>query len=181
MKFKVIYADPPYSYRNKKTGGSMKSGSANKYPTLSMDDIKTLPVEKISDSNSVLYLWATTPLLPEILEIMKYWGYKYKTALYWRKIMSLGMGFWYRGQVEILLVGIRGGIRAFRIQKSNFVQTRVRRHSQKPDEFYNLIEANNLSPRIELFATKNRKGWTSIGYEIDGKDINESLKEIIEK
>lgn len=181
MKYKVILCDAPWSYRNKNTGGSMSSGSANKYSTLSMEDIKNLPISEISDKNSVLYLWATTPLLPEALEVLQYWGFKYKTALYWRKIMSLGMGFWYRGQVEMLLMGVRGNLKAFRIQKPNFIQTKVRKHSQKPDEFYDLIEENKLTPRIELFATSKRKGWTSIGYEIDGLDIREAMEKVIEK
>lgn len=165
-KYQIIYADPPWSYRNKKTGGSMKSGSAVKYPTMSIEEIKALPVGDISESDCALFLWATVPLLPEALEVMKAWGFKYKTSLFWRKIMSLGMGFWYRGQVEMLLLGIRGKVRAFRIQKANIIQTKTRRHSQKPDEFRALIEATDLSPRIELFARERIFGWDSWGNEI---------------
>ena len=166
-KYQIICADPPWEYRNKKTGGSMKSGSITKYQTMSLQEICGLSVSTISDKNSVLFLWATVPLLPEALLVMEKWGFKYKTALFWRKIMSLGMGFWYRGQVEILLMGIKGKLKAFRIQKANFVQTKVRKHSQKPDEFYELIEASNLNPKIELFARQKRQGWDVWGNEVE--------------
>jgi N6-adenosine-specific RNA methylase IME4 len=164
-KYKIIYADPPWSYRNKKTGGSMNSGSQSKYSTLSLKEICTLPVKTISEKDSILFLWATVPLLPEALEVMKNWGFHYKTALFWRKIMTLGMGFWFRGQVEILLMGVRGRVKAFRIQKPNFIQARVREHSRKPDEFRNLIEETGLNPRIELFAREETKDWDVWGNE----------------
>jgi len=144
----------------------MKSGASQKYSTMSLNEIKNIPVQNIADKNSVLFLWATVPLLPEALEVINAWGYKYKTSLFWRKIMSLGMGFWFRGQVEILLMGIKGNIKAFRLQRVNFIQSKVRKHSQKPDEFYELIEMINLEPKIELFARNKRKGWDSWGNEL---------------
>ena len=166
-KYQIIYADPPWSYRNKKTGGSMKSGADAKYPTLAIDDICDLPISDISDSNSVLFLWATVPLLPEAFKVMEAWGFKYKTMLTWRKIMSLGMGFWFRGQTEHLLLGVKGKVKAFRIQKANFVQSKAGRHSLKPQEFRDLIELVELSPRIELFARQKTEGWDIWGNEVE--------------
>lgn len=166
-KYQIIYADPPWSYRNKRTGGSMKSGASQKYPCMTLDDIKAMPVKQIADKNSVLFLWATVPILPEAIEVLMAWGYKYKTALFWRKIMSVGMGFWFRGQVEVLLLGIHGDVKAFRIQEANFVQAKVRKHSQKPDEFRRLIEKTNLFPRIELFAREKTDGWDVWGNEVE--------------
>lgn len=174
-KYKIIYADPPWSYDNKKTGGSMKSGAKNKYPTMSLDEIKNLLIEEISDKNCVLFLWATVPLLPEAFEVMNAWKFKYKTSLFWRKIMSLGMGFWFRGQVEILLMGIKGKVKAFRCQKRNFIQSKVRKHSQKPDHFYGLIESLNINPKIELFARNRREGWDCWGNEVP-KEEQKMLK-----
>ena len=81
--------------------------------------------------------------------------------------MSWGMGFWYRGQVEVLLLGVKGKLKAFRIQKANFVEAKVRKHSQKPDEFYELIEATGLGPKIELFARNKRDGWDCWGNEVE--------------
>ncbi len=118
----------------------MESGSQAKYPTMSFEELVTLPVRNITDtSGCALFLWATTPLLPEAIKLMGYWGFSYKTAIYWRKIMSLGMGFWYRGQVELCLVGIKGKVKAFRIQKANFIQTKALHHSEKPKEMRELI------------------------------------------
>jgi len=182
-KYNILYIDPPWSYRNKNTGGSMKSGSVAKYSTLTMEEIYDLSVPQIAEKDSVLFLWATVPLLPEAFNVMKKWGFKYKTAIFWRKIMSLGMGYWFRGQVELLLLGVRGKVKAFRCQKPNFIQCKVLRHSEKPEEFRQLItEATNKIKnlrRIELFATKKTSGWTSIGYAIDGKDIRDVLQEMI--
>lgn len=172
-KYKVIYADPPWSYRNKRTGGSMRSGAASKYPVMTVDEICSLPVADIADKDAVLFLWATVPMLPEALQVMKAWGFAYKTMLTWRKIMSLGMGFWFRCQTEHLLVGVRGKVRAFRCQKPNFMQLRALGHSEKPEEFRKLIEevTAGMEPRIELFARKYSLGWDVWGNEVDGVDI----------
>ena len=143
----------------------MTSGASTKYPTMELKDICEMDIEQISEKNSCLFLWATTPLLPEGFEVMKAWGFKYKTTIYWRKIMSLGLGYWFRGQVEPCLFGIKGKIKAFRCQKANFMQSRVRKHSQKPDEMYGLIESLNLDPKIELFARSGRVGWDVWGNE----------------
>lgn len=145
----------------------MISGSADKYPVMTLEQICNMPVPLIADKNSVLYLWATVPLLQEAFVVLEAWGYKYKTSLFWRKIMSLGMGYWYRGQVELLLLGVKGKVKAFRIQRPNFIEAKVREHSRKPDEFYELIEATGLTPKIELFARYRRDGWDAWGNEVD--------------
>ena len=178
-KYKVIYADPPYSFRNKRTGGSMSSGSADQYSTLSLQELSLLPVSLVADKNSVCFLWSPIALLPDSLSLLSAWGYHYKTALFWRKIMSLGMGYWFRGQVEMCLLGIRGKVKAFRIQKPNFVQSKVRNHSQKPDEVRELIDLTGLSSKLELFAREQTPGWDAVGYDIDGKDIRVALAEKI--
>ncbi len=144
----------------------MKSGAAHKYPTLSLEEIKNLPVKDICEKNCVLFLWATVPLLPEALEVLSAWGFEYKTAIFWKKIMFLGMGYWFRGQVEILLMGIKGKVKAFHIQKPNFIQAKVGKHSEKPNEVYELLDEVPLNPRIELFARKVKEGWDAWGNEV---------------
>lgn len=176
-KYKVIYADCPWAFRNKRTGGSMSSGSENQYPTMSLQELSLLPIPLIVGKNSVCFLWASVALLPDSLSLLSAWGYCYKTAIFWRKIMSLGMGYWFRGQVEMCLLGVRGKVKAFRIQKPNFVQSKVRNHSQKPDEVRELIDLTGLSPKLELFATERVSGWDAMGYDIDGKDIRVALAE----
>ena len=164
-KYHIIYADPPWQYRNKRTGGSMNSGSASKYNTMSVEELCALPVGELAKKDSTLFLWTTVPMIEDAFKIMKAWRFNYKTMLFWQKIMSWGMGFWYRGQVEILLLGVKGKVKAFRIQRANFIQAKVREHSRKPDEFYELIEMTGLEPRIELFARHEREGWDCWGDE----------------
>ena len=178
MKYKLILADPPWAYRNKKTGGSLKSGSAQKYKVMELRDICELPVGNIADKDCVLFLWATAPLLPEALKVMGAWGFKYKSILVWRKVMSLGLGYWFRGQVEFLLLGVRGKVKAFRCQRANWIQTKVRAHSQKPEEFYEMIESLGIGPKVELFASEEREGWDCIGDKISGGDIKTELNRL---
>lgn len=171
MKYKTIVADPPWKYRNQNTGGGMNSGSAAKYPVMTTDLICDLAIiEKIADKNCILFLWATIPLLPDAFKVMESWGFHYKTSIIWRKIMSLGMGFWFRGQCEICLLGIKGKVKAFRCQKPNFIQSKVYEHSRKPEEFFKLIDPIIPRPAIELFARDKRKGWDSWGLEDNRHD-----------
>jgi len=169
-KYRLIYADPPWTYNNIRTGGSLKSGAIQQYKTLSLQEICNLPINKISHDAVVLFLWSTVPLLPEGLQVLNAWGFNYKTAFFWRKIMSLGMGYWFRNQVEVLLVGVKGDVKAFRIQKANFLQTKVGKHSEKPKEIYGLLEQiarkYRLEPKIELFAREHREGWDVWGLEV---------------
>ena len=167
--YDVILADPPWAYRNKRTGGSMISGASQKYPTMSVEEICALPIGEIAARDSVLFLWVTTPMMEEGLQVMRAWRFKYKTKIYWRKIMSLGMGFWFRGQVEELWLGVRGRVKAFRLQECNIIQTKVLRHSQKPYEFRCLIERATMGlpgKRIELFARNKYPGWDAWGNEV---------------
>ena len=166
-KYQVIYADPPWSYKNKKTGGSMISGAEAKYPTMTVEEICALDIP--AEKDAVLFLWATVPLLPEAFKVMEAWGFKYKTMLTWRKIMSLGMGYWYRGQCEHLLFGVRGKVKAFRVQKANFIQSKAGKHSEKPIEFRRLIEEStlHLPNKLEMFARSENEGWDVFGNEVN--------------
>ena len=165
-KYRLILADPAWKYNNVRTGGSMNSGAAHHYNTMSMSELFALDIPSISEKDSVLFLWVTVPLLPEGIDLLKHWGFKYKTAIFWRKIMSLGMGFWFRGQVEVCLLGVRGKVKAFRSQRINIIESKVRRHSQKPEEMYELIESLGIDSKIELFAREKRSGWDSWGDEL---------------
>lgn len=166
-RYQVIYADPPWSYRNKKTGGSMVSGADAKYPTMTLDEICSMIIPV--DNNAVLFLWTTVPLLPEAFHVMRAWGFKYKTMITWRKVGRLGMGFWWRGQCEHLLFGVRGKVKAFRLQEPNLIECKVERHSQKPQEFRSMIEraTPQLVNKLELFARRESKGWDCFGNEVE--------------
>ena len=181
-KYRIIYADPPWKYNDDmefKKYRPNPAGAESHYKCMTIDEIKSLPIKNIANKDSCLFLWATVPLLPEALEVLNEWGYRYKTSIFWRKIMSLGMGYWFRGQVEVLLFGIKGKVKAFRCQKANVIQTKVRKHSQKPDEVYVIIEEIsqkfNLNPKIELFARHKREGWDVWGNEVP-KDTQKILR-----
>jgi len=166
QKYKLIYADPPWQYRNKTTGRNNKSGAASKYDTISLEDLCKYPISHITEKDAALFLWCTTPLLPHGFEVMNAWGFEYKTTIYWRKIMSQGLGNWFRGQVEVLLVGVKGKLKPFHCQKANFLQTKVGKHSQKPKQIYGLLESLDLNPKIELFARDRIQGWDAWGTEL---------------
>lgn len=177
--YSVIYADPPWAYRNRRTGGSLRSGAAQRYPCLTVAQLSALPVEAIAAPNAVLFLWVTTPMLPEGLQVLSAWGFRYKTMLIWRKLMSLGMGYWFRGQTEQLLVGLRGHVQPFRSQKPNTHQSTAEAHSHKPAYFRSLIEEVTASldgPKAELFATERVPGWDACGLEL-GVAIEDWLRE----
>lgn len=171
-KYNVIYADPAWAYRNKKTGGSMKSGAASHYPTMTVEEICNLPIKDIAAKDCILFLWVTVPLLPEVLEpVLKAWGFKYKTAIFWHKIMSLGLGFWFRGQVEILIVATSGKVKATRMQIPNIHRCKAEKHSKKPAYFRNLIEQASdklgFKDKVELFARENHHGWDAWGNQVE--------------
>jgi N6-adenosine-specific RNA methylase IME4 len=171
--YQVVYADPPWSYRNQRTGGSHRSGAAQHYPTLTVDEVAALPVRRLVARSATLWLWATVPLLPEILPVMGAWGFTYKTALIWHKTGRKGIGYWFRGEAECLLFGVRGRVPAFRSPRSNVIAAPVEGHSRKPDVFRALIES--VTPhqsRLELFARRPATaGWTCTGFESDGHDV----------
>lgn len=167
MKYQLIYADPPWSYRNKKTGGSHTSGSEDQYPTLTVDEIAALDVPSICERDAVLFLWATVPMLPEAFEVMKAWGFNYKTLHVWAKLGRMGLGYWFRGNVEILLFGTKGKVPAFRLLIKNIHAEKPTKHSAKPRHFREVCEATKLTPRIELFARERVEGWHSWGLDVE--------------
>ena len=170
-RFSVIYADPPWGYDNKSPSASARphgfsAGAEYYYDTMSIEAIKSLPVKDASARNAVCFLWAVVPMLPDAIGVLGAWGYKYKTMLTWHKHGTSGMGYWFRGFTEHLLLGVRGDVKAFRSMKPNVVYARVGAHSAKPPEFYSMIEAVTHGPRLELFARSGRPGWTAWGNEM---------------
>lgn len=180
-KYNVIYADPPWNY-NSRSGRDFKHAATDKYSTLSLEDIKNLPVQKITQDDAVCFLWATVPLLPQALEVLQAWGFQYKTKLTWDK-KAITTGFWFRNQVEDLLMGIKGKVKPFGCQKANIFQCMYGRHSQKPDYFRNLISevvtTSFFNPmKLELFA-RSRGGLFPDdeykGWDVWGNEVNNSI------
>lgn len=171
-RYGTIYADPGWLYDNKRTGGSMKSGSSQQYMTMSLADLLALDVKALAKQDSVLFLWVTVPLIDYGLAVLKEWGFKYKTTIFWHKSTKRGMGFWTRGDVEMLLLGVRGKVKPFRSPLSNHISHPRLAHSEKPEVFRELIEyitlqqLTLLSPRLELFARKRVTGWDAWGNQL---------------
>ena len=173
-KFGAILADPPWEFKNKTGKIAPQHKKTSRYKTLSLEDIKSLPVERVSSKRSHLYLWVPNALIKEGLEVMDAWGFKYKTNLIWRKIRKdggpdgRGVGFYFRNTTEIILFCVKGkNVRTRKLGRTqvNIIETRKREHSRKPDELYKIIENCSWGPFLELFARGKRKGWTNWGDE----------------
>ena len=171
-KYKTIYADPPWQFSNRTGKMAPEHKRLNRYSTMKLNDIKKLPVSDVADEKSHLYLWVPNALLPEGLEVMKAWGFEYKTNLIWEKVRKDGMpdgrgvGFYFRNVTEIVLFGIKGdNNRTLQPGRSqvNLLRSMKREHSRKPDEWIDLIERCSPGPYLELFARGDRKNWDMWG------------------
>lgn len=172
-RYSVVYADPPWSFRFSSPTAAPRpvtcqeaAGVSYYYDTMSLEDIKKMPVSSLCEKDAVLFLWATTPLLPEAFEVMKSWGFKYKTMITWHKLRCKGMGYWFRGHTEHLLLGVRGNVKAFKSMQHNIVKHRVLKHSEKPEVFRKIIESVTQGERVELFARIRKEGWDAWGNQL---------------
>jgi len=184
MKYDVLIVDPPWKYDNIKTGGSHKSGAAQKYETMSTLQLLDLDrlITRVMNDDSYIFLWSTNSMIGEALGILAEWGFLYKTMLTWNK-MRYGMGYWFRSQTEHCLFGVNGKVPALKSNYRNLITEEPREHSQKPCSFYGMI--NSLFPNkkiLELFATEKypNDNWTCIGKAITDNDIEKDLKELIQ-
>ena len=183
-KYSIIYADPPWSYQDKNCNGAC----LKHYKTMSLDEICQLPINKISDTNCVLFLWATYPLLPEALKVIESWGFKYKSiAFQWIKLNKkdrkpfYGLGRWTRGNTEPCLIATKGKPKRIANNVFQLIQAPIGRHSQKPDIVrHKIIElmGNDLE-RIELFARKEEDylwGGKKTGWDVWGNEVESDIQ-----
>jgi len=171
-KYHTIYADPPWQFQNRTGKVAPEHKRLNRYETMSLEDIKKLPVSSVAASKSHLYLWVPNALLPEGLAVMQAWGFEYKTNIIWEKVRKdgqpdgRGVGFYFRNVTEILLFGIKGDKnRTLDPARSqvNLIRSIKREHSRKPDEIIPIIEQCSPGPYLELFARGDRAGWDMWG------------------
>ncbi len=171
-RFATILADPPWRFQNRTGKMAPEHRRLSRYGTMTLDDIKALPVEDLAAPTAHLYLWVPNALLPDGLAVMAAWGFAYKANIVWHKIRKdggpdgRGVGFYFRNTTELLLFGTRGPnarTLAPGRRQVNFLATQKREHSRKPDEQYPLIEDCSPGPFLELFARGPRKGWTVWG------------------
>ncbi len=175
-RFKTILADPPWQFQNRTGKVAPEHKRLNRYETLTLEDIKLMPVVATAEDTAHLYMWVPNALLPDGLEVMKAWGFTYKSNIVWHKLRKdggsdgRGVGFYFRNVTELLLFGVRGkNARTLQPGRTqvNYVGTRKREHSRKPDEQYDLIQSCSPGPYLELFARGERPGWTLWGNQAD--------------
>ncbi len=175
-KFHAILADPPWRFQNSTGKVAPEHRRLNRYGTLTLEEIAALPVEALARDTAHLYLWVPNALLPDGLDVMRAWGFTYKANLVWHKVRKdggsdgRGVGFYFRNVTELVLFGVRGKnartLEAGRRQV-NYIASRKREHSRKPDELYPIIEACSPGPRLELFARGPRENWACWGAEAE--------------
>jgi N6-adenosine-specific RNA methylase IME4 len=175
-RFATILADPPWQFINRTGKVAPEHRRLSRYGTLSVSEIKSLAVSKISTPTAHLYLWVPNALLPEGLEVMRAWGFSYKSNLIWHKIRKdggsdgRGVGFYFRNVTEMILFGVRGkNARTLAPGRSqvNYISSRKREHSRKPDEQFGIIESCSPGPYVELFARGVRRNWATWGNQAD--------------
>ena len=184
MKADVILADPPWKFKvwDKDTGHGRSAESH--YPTMEIDEICALPIERITNKSATLFLWTTFPVLPEALRVIDAWGFTYKTIA-WNWIKSnrggfghfMGMGYYTRANSEPCLLAVKGTMPVVAHDVLSLIYSPVRKHSQKPDEQYGKIE--RLYPDkiyAELFARRKQEGWFGWGNEIKSDFILEEAE-----
>lgn len=175
-KFSTILADPPWQFTNRTGKMAPEHKRLARYPTMTLQQIKDLPVEAVARDTAHLYLWVPNALLAEGLQVMDNWGFTYKTNLIWYKVRKdggpdrRGVGFYFRNVTEVILFGVRGkDARTLQPGRSqeNIITSRKREHSRKPDEQYEIIESCSWGPFLELFARGAREGWATWGNQAE--------------
>lgn len=171
--FSTVLADPPWRFANRTGKVAPEHRRLDRYSTMSLDAIKAMDVQSTLAPNAHLYLWVPNALLPDGLEVMKAWGFRYVSNIVWAKRRKdggpdgRGVGFYFRNVTELLLFGVRGSMRTLAPGRTqvNMIETRKREHSRKPDEQYDLIESCSPGAYLELFARHARPGWSTWGDE----------------
>jgi len=183
-RYQIIYADPPWRYSCKNPPSKIekqpeKCSVEYYYKTMSLEEIKNLNVKEIAEKDSVLFLWSTTPMIQEALEVMKSWGFKYKTMITWEKINKDCMGYYFKVCTEHLLVGVKGKIKSFRNMQRTLYSSKRGKHSQKPVFFRELINSIGFDKKIELFARKENTLFEDLswkGWDVWGNEIKSDIK-----
>lgn len=176
MIFKTAIIGPPWPYDRASKNVKLKGYASQEYSALSIEQLAGLPVGNLV--SDYVFLWTCGPFLKEGIQLLEMWGFEYKTQMCWHKSTGLGVGYWFRGDHELVLVGKKTGSPSIRTGKRSIFAAPRMRHSQKPADIHKLIEEKFPSPYLELFGRTTREGWTVLGNEApghEGRDITESL------
>lgn len=173
QQFGTILADPPWRFANRTGKMAPEHKRLLRYATMTNEEIMDLPIGQLALPQSHLYLWVPNALILEGMEVMRRWGFTYKTNIVWFKTRKdggpdgRGVGFYFRNVTELILFGVRGSLRTLPPgrRQTNIIISQKRRHSHKPDEQYEIIESCSPGPFLELFARQPRPGWWVWGNE----------------
>ena len=186
-KYSIIYADPPWQYRTYSKKGQGRSAESH-YPTMSIEDIKALPVGELADKDCTLFMWITFPCMQEAFQVLDAWGFSYKTvAFVWVKqnrvsdSLFMGMGYWTRANSEICILATKGHPKRANPGVHQVIMSHIEQHSKKPDEARRrIVRLMGDVPRIELFARQSPEGWDVWGNEVEcsinfGKEVSNGI------
>jgi N6-adenosine-specific RNA methylase IME4 len=175
-KFTTVLVDPPWQFINRTGKVAPEHARLSRYGTMSLPEIVALPVKDVSATMAHLYLWVPNALLPEGIQVLQAWGFTYKSNIVWHKVRKdggsdgRGVGFYFRNVTELILFGTRGkNARTLPPgrRQVNYISSRKREHSRKPEEQYPLIESCSPGPYLELFGRGTRENWATWGNEAD--------------
>jgi len=184
--YTTILADPPWQFQNRTGKVAPEHGRLRRYETMTVEQLKALPVSAHANEPAHLYLWCPNALLKEGLQIMDAWGFEYKSNIVWYKVRKdggpdgRGVGFYFRNVTELLLFGVRGKMRTLPPARSqvNIYMSRKREHSRKPSGIYDIIESCRPGPYLELFAHERNPGWQSWGLEVDTYEMERAVHQM---
>lgn len=175
-RFPTVLADPPWQFVNRTGKIAPEHRRLSRYGTMTLSEIMALPINQVTANTAHLYLWVPNALLPEGLAVLQAWGFTYKSNIVWHKVRKdggsdgRGVGFYFRNVTELILFGTKGkNARTLPPGRSqvNYISSRKREHSRKPDEQYPLIESCSPGPYLELFGRGVREGWATWGNQAD--------------
>ena len=181
QRFATVLADPPWRFQNRTGKMAPEHRRLSRYSTMKLEEIKSLPVSEYTTDPAHLYLWVPNALLPEGIEVLRAWGFEYKSNIVWHKVRKdggsdgRGVGFYFRNVTEMVLFGIRGkNARTLKPgrRQVNLIASRKREHSRKPDELYDVVEACSPGPYLELFARGKRENWSVWGDQSEDYTIS---------
>lgn len=176
QRFGTVLADPPWRFTNRTGKVAPEHRRLARYETMTVDEICAMPVANVLADTAHLYLWVPNAMLPDGLKVLSAWGFTYKANIVWHKIRKdggpdgRGVGFYFRNVTELLLFGTKGKnarTLAPGRRQVNYISSRKREHSRKPDEQYKIIEGCSSGPFLELFSRGVREGWHCWGNQAD--------------
>ena len=164
-RYSTIVVDPPWEQKNMaKWKRRPNTAELLPYKTMSITEIENLPLQKLADNNCHLWIWTTNQFMPDAINLCKQWGFKYLSTITWVK--PSGVGAWFVNRTQHLIFGYKGKLKMNKRYLPTVYFDTPKRHSEKPESFYELFESVSSENRLEMFARREREGWDVFGNEV---------------